>query len=665
MRSNSPLPAKPRLLNKSAQRNSIRSMSLYKSNENNLVNNDFIRSTPSKENYKNSPEKKKKTFFVSNLYNFPKNEHFQSKEQRDTNELSKETDLELTIGDNYCKPFELENSFGQNILKEDDEIKNRLSNTYLQNTNLSSNYIISNQESQRSNFEHLLFKKKEKINGYSYLEEDKIWNKNSARDKKITFEKISDDEQIKQRINVEFEKEKVQKNTNLEKESDNLIIKEETLPIFLIKEDQNFIIKENDCARSISKGIPVCDKENDLNDVKKGKNIIHKMVKDCLYRTKEVINTISSDQKSLSKKIISDKMRNHTIDPNTIISCFKLNEESKCEPKLNDSKKDYSLILNKNDKETYSHEKGKIEKINPSNEELMEQVENIDMKEQKKRKSITMHEVNKMSPNYNESTFVNILCNMKNSLANPNKNIQNALIMSKELANNSNSNFTLTPVKTYNIDNKENAFRELHSVSNRKNNDSSVKQQNAKSYVDPPLCHIPKSSSRANSSNSKMKQRIDAMFTEAITRSHATISKHEKISEQLIKTERLRGKQIYPDQTIYEGDLIQSVRTGFGILKTFSSEIIYSGDWLKDRFNGKGKLYKLKNFKNSEDFYSHIILLDFQYEIENLILKADQWERFEGEFKDGFVCGLGTIFFNNERNLKGEWKEGKFLRRIK
>lgn len=683
MRSNSPLPAKPRLLTKSAQRNSIRSISLYKTNENsNLLNNDFIWRTPLKENYINSPEKEIKSYLVSNLFNFRNDEYFHIKEQRDKNDASKEIDGELTIGDNFCKPFELEKSFENNILKEKQDEKNRNNNfSYLdlkqQKSNLSSNYLISRPEEKKPKFERLRFKKEEKVNTYSYLEEEKIWNKSSARERKIEFEKIQDN-QIKKKTNFESEDEAVSKNSNsnLKNEIENQKLPERDLAFVLTKESPHLNMKEKDGIKITSalksdmhfstdhmlKEIP-CDKEIDFHK-KKGKVMIYKMVKDCLYRTKEVIDIISSDQKSLSKKIISDKMRNQTFDPNAIISCFKINEESKCLLKYTDDKRD-SLVLNKNEKKMYLHTEEKKEKINHSNEYLIGKEERIDYaEEQKKQKSITNHEVNKISQNYNEietkkpTTNANILCNLDNSPTKPKKTLQNMLSTDPEHVDFSN----FTPVKACNIKNKENAFSDFRVANNL--NDSNVKIQKVKIIEDPPLAQIPKSSARANSSNSKMKEKIDAMFTEAITRSHATMSKHGKICEQ-INPERSRGKQIYPDQTIYEGDLIHSVRTGFGILKTFSSEIIYSGDWLQDKLNGKGKLYNLKNFKKSEDFYLYIIRLDFKYEIENLILQADQWERFEGEFKEGSVYGLGTLFFKDGRSLKGEWKEGKFVRRMR
>ncbi|XP_062239194.1 MORN repeat-containing protein 2 [Platichthys flesus] len=97
--------------------------------------------------------------------------------------------------------------------------------------------------------------------------------------------------------------------------------------------------------------------------------------------------------------------------------------------------------------------------------------------------------------------------------------------------------------------------------------------------------------------------------------------------------EVIKVSLIFPNGDRYEGESLKSasgvmVRTGVG-KQTTANLIIYTGEWLEDKMNGKGTL----------QYPSGVM--------------------YEGEFKDNMFHGMGTYTFQDGSNYKGQFLENR------
>lgn len=100
---------------------------------------------------------------------------------------------------------------------------------------------------------------------------------------------------------------------------------------------------------------------------------------------------------------------------------------------------------------------------------------------------------------------------------------------------------------------------------------------------------------------------------------------------------------------------------------------IYEGNFLDDKYHGKGTLYNQNiNFFNEEFPYEDFGYLNgrwlryegmFSKDLKNGkgILFLSNGERFYGNFEQDYVNGPGTFYVNNGKIVHGVWKNDKFI----
>jgi antitoxin component YwqK of YwqJK toxin-antitoxin module len=112
----------------------------------------------------------------------------------------------------------------------------------------------------------------------------------------------------------------------------------------------------------------------------------------------------------------------------------------------------------------------------------------------------------------------------------------------------------------------------------------------------------------------------------------------------------------YDDGSYYLGEIKNGLRNGKG--KVFNDgKILWDGEWVGDKLNGKGKLYH----ENGNICFDG----DFVNDMPNGVAKYyDETGRllYDGEFKNGKMEGRGTLYSDTDgtSNL-GAWVDGKFI----
>ncbi|CAD8188777.1 unnamed protein product [Paramecium pentaurelia] len=99
-----------------------------------------------------------------------------------------------------------------------------------------------------------------------------------------------------------------------------------------------------------------------------------------------------------------------------------------------------------------------------------------------------------------------------------------------------------------------------------------------------------------------------------------------------------RGRKMYENGFVYDGDWVDGMRHGNGTLKDFNQNIVYQGQWQNDQFSGRGRFI---NQDYQEDDFK---LLNFK----QFKLVQHQFTSYEGEFRNGQFHGQGMMTFNCE-----------------
>lgn len=97
----------------------------------------------------------------------------------------------------------------------------------------------------------------------------------------------------------------------------------------------------------------------------------------------------------------------------------------------------------------------------------------------------------------------------------------------------------------------------------------------------------------------------------------------------------------------YEGEVRNSKKHGFGVLRDLKAKEVYRGEWKDSVFWGKGKLTNL-------DFESYEGPIDFT-DFRNCTKK---WLFYEGDFKNNDLEGQGSLVFLNGEKYSGYFKDG-------
>jgi hypothetical protein len=121
----------------------------------------------------------------------------------------------------------------------------------------------------------------------------------------------------------------------------------------------------------------------------------------------------------------------------------------------------------------------------------------------------------------------------------------------------------------------------------------------------------------------------------------------------------------------YKGDLNRYDKPhGYGILN-YKDEVIYEGNFVNNRFEGKGKMKWIKDnqeytgtFKNNLKhgngtmYYSNGTVYDGEWKNDNIygkgIMKYEDETQYEGIWKDKFT-GKGIIYYTDGTIYEGEW----------
>jgi len=107
----------------------------------------------------------------------------------------------------------------------------------------------------------------------------------------------------------------------------------------------------------------------------------------------------------------------------------------------------------------------------------------------------------------------------------------------------------------------------------------------------------------------------------------------------------------YKDNSIYNGNVLNGVKEGYGELK-FEDGTIYKGEFKNDKFNGKGKII----FSNGREY---------EGEFKNNKMDGEgkfTWEdgkQYIGKYNDNIKQGRGKLCWNNDKYYEGEWFNNK------
>jgi hypothetical protein len=115
------------------------------------------------------------------------------------------------------------------------------------------------------------------------------------------------------------------------------------------------------------------------------------------------------------------------------------------------------------------------------------------------------------------------------------------------------------------------------------------------------------------------------------------------------------------DDTIYIGNLVHGKKTGKGIIKKITGEIVYEGDFKDDLFEGNGMLYLDEGLTFTGQFSKGM------KHGRGFLFSADRTYKYTGNWEDDLKCGDGTetypdgsVYIGNFRLGKKDGK-GKFL----
>lgn len=112
------------------------------------------------------------------------------------------------------------------------------------------------------------------------------------------------------------------------------------------------------------------------------------------------------------------------------------------------------------------------------------------------------------------------------------------------------------------------------------------------------------------------------------------------------------GRSVNIQGEVYNGDWVNSKKSGFGVLNKEDS--IYVGEWANDKFSGMGKL-EAPTFKYDGNWEKG--LQHGKGTMEN----PDN-TIFIGDFVNGVVSGEGVLKYPNGKCIKGHWENGKVLK---
>ena len=101
---------------------------------------------------------------------------------------------------------------------------------------------------------------------------------------------------------------------------------------------------------------------------------------------------------------------------------------------------------------------------------------------------------------------------------------------------------------------------------------------------------------------------------------------------------------------IYKGDIINGKITGQGQLQLKDGYVVYDGSFLENKFDGHGILFNPLNKEEREEQSESGPYTDLN-EV------CDNWEKYEGSFKNDEKNGVGTLFISNGDVFFGQFED--------
>ncbi|CAD8109401.1 unnamed protein product [Paramecium sonneborni] len=131
-------------------------------------------------------------------------------------------------------------------------------------------------------------------------------------------------------------------------------------------------------------------------------------------------------------------------------------------------------------------------------------------------------------------------------------------------------------------------------------------------------------------------------YRNRVNSSNYSLNKFKKYNIQTVEEiKNGRGRKVYENGFLYEGEMLDGLRSGNGTLRDSNLNIIYQGEWFNDHFEGRGRLI---NLDYQEDKFNLNSFKQFQ-------LVQHQFTTYEGEFRNGQFFGQGVMSFKCEGEL--------------
>lgn len=144
----------------------------------------------------------------------------------------------------------------------------------------------------------------------------------------------------------------------------------------------------------------------------------------------------------------------------------------------------------------------------------------------------------------------------------------------------------------------------------------------------------------SSSKNIKMRQEFDSIYSKCLNK--LAEERNVMISPSKKHFGRIKEKNQY----LYEGEILNSEKNGYGILMNEDKTEIYNGEWKMNKFDGIGTLYN----RNSE-------ILEGSFDYKDFSLLKNKWKKYEGEFLEGKKNGFGTLILSNGEIFRGNFKQ--------
>jgi len=136
----------------------------------------------------------------------------------------------------------------------------------------------------------------------------------------------------------------------------------------------------------------------------------------------------------------------------------------------------------------------------------------------------------------------------------------------------------------------------------------------------------------------------------------------------------IKGKKRYDNGSVYDGDLVNGIRSGKGKGITANGGGVYEGDWVNDTFNGKGKITLANGGVYEGDFVfgrftkgkttlaSGAVyegdFVDFKLTGKGKSISSDGTV-YEGDFVNYKRNGKGKCTYSNGAIYEGDWIDNK------